>query len=187
MEPQNSSPTIFLSTERIDLRRLEASDRQLLIRLFCDEPMMQYLGNPWTEAEVDEVLEEWQREWGRNNYWYGVMSEKGSGASLGIAGITEDTNPDEPGFEFSWFVLPEFQKRGFASEITLALMRFVFESAQKERLFASTHPQNPASNAVLQKLGFRNLGLRNQVIDYLPGFDEQVVWEFLRSDWQSLQ
>mgnify|MGYP000872165424 CR=1 FL=1 len=183
MDSSITIPQIFLSTDRINLRRLDSSDRELLQHLFCDDGMMKYLGSPWTEAEVDEVLEEWQREWGKNNYWYGAMVEKQSGSSIGIAGITEDTNPDEPGLEFSWFVLPEFQKRGFAAEITQAMMQFAFNIEKKERLFASTHPQNPASNTVLQKLGFRNLGLRHQVIDYLPNFEEQVVWEYLRSDW----
>ena len=183
MDCSENIPQIFLSTDRIHLRRLNPSDLDLLRRLFCADDMMKYLGSPWTEEEVNGVLEEWQREWGKNNYWYGVMVEKQSGASVGIAGITEDTNPDEPGLEFSWFVLPEFQNQGFAAEITQAMMQFVFETIKKERFFASTHPNNPASNAVLQKLGFRNLGLRYQFIDYLPGFDKQVVWEYLRSDW----
>jgi len=113
-----------------------------------------------------------------------MISLKSSGDVVGIAGISEDTNPEEPGIEFSWFVLPEHQKQGYASEITLTMLEHVFVILKKERLFAETHPENIASNRVLEKLGFTNAGERHHQYESLPGFQKQVVWEFTREEYK---
>lgn len=174
---------ILFETSRLQLRRVEEIDRDLFLRLFCDNEMMHYLGGIWTVEMAEDTLHEWQSEWAKNNYYYGVMQLKSNDQKVGIAGFTEDTNPDECGFEFSWFVLPEFQNQGYASEITRAFLEYVFEVLKKDRLFAETHPENLASNRVLQKLGFRQAGERAHQYDFLPDFNRQVVWEFTRVDW----
>ncbi len=176
---------ILIETQRLQLRRVEEGDGELFLHLFCDDGMMHYLGGTWTVELAEETLQEWQREWGKNNYYYGVMVIKESGQIVGIAGFTEDTNPEEPGIEFSWFVLPEYQKQGYASEITIALLEFVFGVLKKDRLFAETHPENIASNRVLKKLGFKNAGERKHEYESLPGFEHQVLWEFERTDWEN--
>ncbi len=68
-------------------------------RVFCDLEMMRYLGEPWTPAQVTEVLREWREGWGVHHRWSGVLVRKDTGELIGTAGITEDTIPDEPGFE----------------------------------------------------------------------------------------
>ncbi len=175
---------ILFETERLLLRRVESADEGLFLSLFCQPEMMNYLGEVWSQETAIEALQEWQREWGINNYYYGVIVRKEDRQAIGIAGITEDTNPEEKGIEFAWFVLPEFQGMGYASEITRAIMNFVFEDLKKERLFGETHPENPASNRVLEKLGFTLKGEYQRSIDYLPEFDRQVIWELTRSDWK---
>ncbi len=175
---------ILFTTPRLTLRRVQSDDFSLFHRLFCLPDMMRYLGAPWSEEECRQTLEEWRDEWGTNNYYYGVMVCKDTHEAIGVAGISEDTNPDEPGIEFSWFVLPEHQGRGYASEITLEWLAFVFDELKKERLFAETHPENSASNRVLEKCGFKKSGERNHKFDYLPEFDRQVLWEFRREDWK---
>jgi [ribosomal protein S5]-alanine N-acetyltransferase len=174
----------LLDTKRLLLRQVEESDRNLFLRLFCDHEMMRYLGEAWSEEVCLETLKEWRDEWGKNNYYYGVMVRKDTLEGIGIAGITENTNPEEPGIEFSWFVLPEHQGKGYASEITRALLGFVFNDLKKDRLFAETHPENAASNRVLEKMNFKRIGEREHKYEYLPEFDRQVLWEIQRSDWE---
>ena len=176
---------ILLETKKLLLRRVAEDDRHLFLRLFCDSSMMKYLGDVWTEETALDTLKEWQSEWGINNYYYGVVVRKSDGMPIGVAGITEDTNPEEKGIEFAWFVLPEYQGMGYATEITRAIMKFVFEDLQRERLFGETHPENAASNRVLEKLGFTLKGEYQRKIDYLPEFDRQVIWEFMRCDWKN--
>jgi len=168
---------ILLETQRLHLRRPEASDQPILERIFCNADMMRYLGGPWTASQTAEVLAEWHADWGIEHRWTGILVRKDSLTSIGTAGITENTIEGEAGCELSWFVLPEYQHQGYASEITRALLCFAFETLNAPRVLAETHPGNPATNRLLEKLGFTNLGERHHAYDDLPGFDTQVLWE----------
>lgn len=171
---------ILVESERVLIRRPEEGDARILERIFCDPEMMRYLGGPWTPEKVTEALREWQEEWGVENRWYGILQRKDNGEPIGTAGITENTVSDEPGLELSWFVVPGQQRQGFSTEITRALLVFAFEGLGAERVVAETHPDNPASNGVLEKLCFECLGERHHSYDYLPGFETQVLWALNR-------
>jgi [ribosomal protein S5]-alanine N-acetyltransferase len=125
------------------------------------------------------------RRLGRQPALVGCAGEKVSWKIIGTAGLTEDTLPDDSGFELSWFVLPEHQRQGFAAEITAELLRFAFADLGTERVVAETHPENPASNGLLKKLGFSCLGERHYAYDDLPEFDTQVLWAITRNSWCS--
>lgn len=169
----------LICTERLLIRRPEKDDEGFLTRVFCDPEMMRYLGGAWDENETADSCQEWHDDWGKNKRWYGILCIKDTLMPIGTAGITKDTIQDEAGFELSWFILPAFQKQGYASEITQGLIKFVFEEIGAKRILAETHPENPASNRVLEKMAFSCLGERRHHYDYLPDFDVQVLWERL--------
>jgi [ribosomal protein S5]-alanine N-acetyltransferase len=170
---------ILVRSERLLIRRTENEDQAILEQLFCNPEMMDYLGGTWTSDKVREALQEWHQDWGINNRWYGVLLRKDTSEPIGTAGVTENTIPGEPGLELSWFVLPPFQRKGFATEITEALIRFAFDDLGAQRMLAETHPQNPASNQLLENMGFKCLGERKHQYDDLPGFDTQMLWELM--------
>lgn len=55
-------------------------------------------------------------------------------------------------------VLPQFQGRGYASEMAGALVDWAFAQARVERVVAETDWANPASVRVLEKIGFLPVG-----------------------------
>ncbi len=174
---------ILLESKRLILRRPEAEDQINLEHVFCNPDMMHYLGEVWNPEKVAEVIQEWHDDWGVERRWSGVLVNKDTLKVIGTAGLTENTLTDEAGFELSWFVLPEHQKQGFASEISGAILRFAFDDLGTERVAAETHPENPASNRVLEKLGFECLGERHHQYDDMLGFDTQVLWRLTRERW----
>jgi RimJ/RimL family protein N-acetyltransferase len=56
-----------------------------------------------------------------------------------------------------WAVSPAHQRRGYASEVGRALIDFAFGRLAVERIIADTVHDNPASIAVMRKLGMRIL------------------------------
>lgn len=116
----------LLESNRLLLHRLETGDISSLERIFCDPGIMRYLGAPWTPEYVAEVCAEWRTDWGMEQRWSGVLAKRDALEIIGTACLTRDTIPSEAGFELAWFVLPEYQKQGFAAEITAELLRFAF-------------------------------------------------------------
>ena len=173
-----------IESNKLLIRRPEGGDNKILEMLFCDSETMHYMGGVWTPDKVAEALEWWHENWGVNNCWYGILLIKDTLESIGTAGFTESSIPNEPGLELSWFVLPQYQRQGFATEITTELIRFAFDDLKAKRLVAETHPDNPASKKVLEKLHFECLGERQHSYDYLPGFDKQVLWALAQEKWQ---
>ncbi len=174
---EGSTGSIVIRSERLFIRQPEMSDMDLAEQLYCDPVMMRYLGKTWKPDQVAGVLKMWHDNWGKDNRWYGILCLDVSGEPIGMAGVTGNTLPGEPGFELSWFILPRYQKHGYASEITGRLVDFVFHESGGNRIVCETHPENPAANRVLKKLGFTNLGERHHHYDDLPDFDTQVLWE----------
>lgn len=172
----------MLETTRLLFRCPEAGDQRELKRVFCDPLMMRYLGGLWTPEYLTGVIEAWRGDWGVERRWSGVLVQKTTGEIVGTVGLTENTLPNYPGFELSWFILPEHQRQGFAFEITVEFLRFAFEDLGAERVVAETDPENLASNGLLQKLGFTCLGECHHVYDDLPELDTQVLWAITRNN-----
>ena len=61
--------------------------------------------------------------------------------------------------EVGYALLPDCWGKGYATEITRALVAYAQENFGARRLVAFTAPENTASNHVLEKCGFRNVGL----------------------------
>ncbi|MBI9045184.1 MAG: GNAT family N-acetyltransferase [Anaerolineaceae bacterium] len=175
---------ILVESERLMIRRPEDGDIRSLEGIFCDAGMMRYLGGPWDQGKTLDALREWRDDWGINNSWYGVLLKKDTMQAIGTAGFSNNSIPNEPGLELSWFVGTEYQGIGYATEITSELLSFAFIDLSVKRVLAETHPENPASNRVLEKMGFKCLGERQHIYDYLPGFNTQVLWELTQQDWE---
>jgi RimJ/RimL family protein N-acetyltransferase len=85
--------------------------------------------------------------------------------------------PDDDGrVEVGYRVQPEYRRRGVATEAVQALFDWAHREHGITRFRASTAPDNLASQAVLAKFGFRQVGTQ---IDDLDGLE--LVFE--RDDW----
>ena len=72
--------------------------------------------------------------------------------------------PDGQGtVEVGYSVLPEWQRRGYASEMVEVLVKHAFTFDRVERVTAQTTEANPASIAVLLRCGFRAAGAGREV------------------------
>lgn len=105
---------------------------------------------PWFISEIDRnpTASGWY-------YWYAILAGKSPvlAASAGFKGP-----PDVHGTaEIGYSVLPEFQRRGIAAEMVVALSGWAFEAGAR-LLIAETTPDNVVSIKVLEKAGFSGCG-----------------------------
>ena len=87
--------------------------------------------------------------------WYAVRAADQEGPRALVGGAGYFGPPDESGtVEVGYSVLPEWQRRGYASEMVQTLVDHAFTFANVERIIAHTTEANPASIAVLLRCGF---------------------------------
>jgi RimJ/RimL family protein N-acetyltransferase len=85
--------------------------------------------------------------------------------------------PDDDGrVEVGYRVQPEYRRRGVATETVQALFDWAYREHGITRFRASTAPDNRASQAVLAKFGFRQVGTQMDDLDGLELVFERDGW-----------
>lgn len=121
----------------------------------------------WPPPLYDEDAVQWAlkclrddaafEEWGVR-YFVAREPMAGGGAVAVGAGGYKGPPRDQDWVEIGYSVLPEYQRRGFASEAARGLVRHAFRDPRIERVTAETLPQLWPSIGVLEKVGFRFAG-----------------------------
>jgi ribosomal-protein-alanine N-acetyltransferase len=106
-------------------------------------------------ARMEEGGEEVEGWYG----WYAVREADSEGprALVGGGGYFGPAGA-EGTVEVGYSVLPQWQRRGYASEIVWTLVEHAFTFGHVERIIAHTTEANPASMAVLRRCGFQAAG-----------------------------
>ena len=90
--------------------------------------------------------------------WYALAAGEGSARSILVASAGFKGPPHEGAVEIGYAVLPQFQGRGYATEMVGELTRWALAQPGAVRVVAETEWANPASVRVLNKAGFTPLG-----------------------------
>ena len=161
---------VDLETERLRIRQFRESDLEACIRFrrevfTLDEPRES--AEAWLKWTIDSYRE--LANLGQPPYAdYAITLRKG-GAFIGSAGIVPTVvpwgalkgNPADtrlsPEIGLFWGILPEFRKRGFATEAGRALLNYLFRESNMRQVVATTEYDNIASQRTMEKLGMRLL------------------------------
>jgi RimJ/RimL family protein N-acetyltransferase len=89
-------------------------------------------------------------------YGYGMwlVTEKGSGAVIGRAGLEHRDFGTGTELELGYIIAPKWQHRGIAAEVCRAILAFARENLDFPYVNALTDAGNTASIALLHSLGF---------------------------------
>lgn len=100
---------------------------------------------------------------------HGFHVTNDAGLVVGLGGFKGP--PCDGTVEIAYAIVPEQQRKGHATEAARALVSYAFTHAEVQVVRAHTMPDGVASQRVLQKSGFRQVG---EVIDPEDG----LVWRF---------
>ena len=149
-EKMKKENTPELITERLILRKFTEEDREALYEILKDEEVNRFL--PWfpaaslTAAETclkEHYLDSYKKEGG---YQYAICL-KGENRPVGYIGVSM-----EEGHDLGYGLRKEYWNQGIVTEAG----RAVIEQARKDGIpyLTATHDvKNPASGAVMEKLG----------------------------------
>jgi RimJ/RimL family protein N-acetyltransferase len=146
-----------LDTARLHLRRPAPSDAPLVFDRFAADPeVTRYLSWSRHRSHLDtrEFLAASAREWAAHGAGpYLVFSQDGRLA--GATGLHVET----PYRASTGYALArDVWGRGYATEVTRAMVALAWTIAGLTRLYALCHPLNVASARVLEKAGFEREG-----------------------------
>ena len=108
-------------------------------------------------ADFERMARRDQAHWARHGYGPWAVREREGGAFVGRGGLAWATVAGQREVELPWAVSPEFQNRGYATEMALAAIDAARE-AGLERVVSLTLPTNLASRRVMEKAGLDCVG-----------------------------
>lgn len=145
-------------TPRLRLRPFTLDDIDPLHQLMDDPEVMRYF--PTTDLPSREQIERLVRgqlaHWEKHDYgWWAVELREQAGL-IGWSGLQYLTETDET--EIAYFLGKAFWGRGLATEGAREGLKHGFETLGLARIVALVHPENLASQRVIQKLGLSLTG-----------------------------
>lgn len=168
-----------LETERLALRRLDVEqDAAFVLRLLNDPDWLTYIGDRGVRNLEDArhyLREGPVASYARHGHGLYAVEDSTDGALAGICGLLRRDFLDGPDLGFAF--LPDFRRRGYAFEASVAVLRHERRELGLERVFAVTSPDNAASIRLLGKLGFRPDGSIRP-----PGDAEKLVLHVYPAD-----
>ena len=181
---------IFLETDRVALRRFTPADVDRLVELDADPDVMRFVtGGAPTPRDViqDDILPHWLRYYERfQGFGFWAAMEKDTGDFLGWFHFrpAAGAGPDEA--ELGYRLRKAAWGKGYASEVSRALIRNGFTELGVRRVVASALAANTASRRVMEKAGLTLV--RTYRITFPDLFDgveqEDVEYALLKADWE---
>jgi len=164
------SPDQILNTPRLTLRLLGVDDAESYTDLNNDETLARNASRitfPFTLATATQSLINKIEAWSAGEeYSFGAFV---GGQLIGHAGLR--LAPE--GWTLGYGVHRDYRGQGYATELAGALCRFGFEKLNFTEIHAGHYLDNPASGAVLKKLGFVLTG--EQSLIFSKGRGEKVA------------
>jgi RimJ/RimL family protein N-acetyltransferase len=145
-----------LDTARLTLHRFSTDDAAFVVELLNEPSFLRYIGDKGVRSEADacRYLEAGpMASYARFGFGLYRVDLRESAGPIGMCGLLKrDWLPDaDIGFAF----LPRFWKKGYAFEASAGVLAHARDALGLERVVAITSPDNEASMALLEKLGFR--------------------------------
>jgi len=164
-----------LETDRLRIRRLDASDAGFIVRLMNEPSWLQYIGDKGVRSlrHAQRYIRKGPMEmYRRLGFGLCLVEPRGGGEPIGICGlIKRDTLADvDLGFAF----FPQYWGRGYAFESASAVMSYGRDVLGLRRIVAVTTPDNHRSIRLLAKLGFRF----EELVRLQPDGDELGLYAF---------
>ena len=146
-------PWDILETNRCLVRETTVEDVDAFYELYKDEEITRYM-EPLFENRDEEI--EYTKSYIKNVYeFYGfgmwTVVEKTSGKVIGRAGVSYREGYELP--ELGFMIGKEFWRQGYAYEVCLAILDYMYENYETEQIYIFIEPQNSPSIHLAKKLG----------------------------------
>lgn len=159
----NFTPFPNLSTERLNLRKMNDEDKNEIFALRSNENVSKYIDRPIAKS-VDEALQyiEMINEGiNRNDWILWAITEKDNDRLIGticIWNFSKEEAKGEVGYELS----PKYQGKGIMQEAITAVTKYGFDRLKLKTIEGYVDQENKKSIQLLEKNQFIKTGMKEK-------------------------
>ncbi len=173
-----------LRTSRLVLRPVDGADYAVMVRINTDPELMRHIhtGLPHRQEECSADLERAITAWDKDGFGP-FVTELLDGTFIGTVGFGRPAWCSEamPGPDVGWTIIQAHQHRGYATEAATATIDWFFGAGLGTTLVGIHNTDNPASGAVMQRLGMRWL---RQAVHPQCQYPIEL-WETTAAEWRA--
>ena len=185
----NHQGTIRLETERLILRKFKIDDADIMYRNWAsDDEVTKYLTWP-THKDVNEtrnILAGWIEQYSNLDFynWAIVLKEIGEPiGSLSVVKYKEKTSSAAIG----WCIGKRWWGQRIMPEAARAVLQYLFEEVEFNRIAARHDKDNPRSGRVMQKIGMTCEGTLRASGKNNQGIVDEVYYSILKEEYDKKQ
>lgn len=183
----NHKGTKRIETQRMILRPFTIEDVDAAFENWMsDEEVTRYL--TWPPHENKEVthavLSSWIASYNQSNFYQWAMELKESHELIGnisVVHVKEEINTVSIGY----CIGKAFWKKGYTSEAFRAIIPFLFEEVEVNRIEATHDANNPNSGLVMKKCGLQYEGTLRHAALNNQGIVDVCIYSLLKEEWES--
>ncbi len=164
----------LLEGKKVNLRIMEREDLSIVKNWDNDVGIMgEY------EPIIQETKADLERQFDKltDGQWFFI--EKKDGTKIGLI-----AHFVAHGTVIGYALLPAERGKGYGSEAIKIMIDYLFLSKNIVRIQAETHPQNTASQRVLEKAGFRKEGILRKSFFSRGVWRDTAMFSVLRDEWK---
>lgn len=176
---------MFLETNRLILKDYSMENLSDYGLLRSCEEVWKYSTNTATNdiTSVKNQLEELLEKQRKSGYGFCALMEKRSNRYIGEAGILS-MNSNANRCVIGYNLLPDAWNKGYATEITIELVKYAFEALGVERVEALAMQLNAASCRVLEKSGLKKEGLLKHFARINDNYYDVAYYGVIKDEYQ---
>ena len=173
-----------VSVNRVFIRKVKVKDAPILVHWLNNKKNTRYMSplvrcHRHTKISVKKEIKNVDRFYERLFMVY----VKGQDKPIGHAGIDDIYFEDKRGEIFFLIGDKENQGKGYGKEIVNALLRYGFKRLHLHSISATAVADNQASIHLLQKAGFKKIGIRREYNCINGRFVDEIQYDLLAKEY----
>jgi ribosomal-protein-alanine N-acetyltransferase len=149
---------IIAQAPRILIREFAPEELDLLVTIYADERLTEYIKKQTPDdsrKRFYEALAEYKNGSGLGRW--GVFNIDDNDF-VGVCVMKQSLYEEAPSIELGFRICFGYWGLGIGTEVVKTLITYGFDKVQLKELYAVTHPDNTASQRVLEKAGLKREG-----------------------------